>query len=111
MLFAAVVLLVGCQGKNASGRLLFVVPDTLPSGESSATARIDFERWLAQEAGGYTAIEDVQGGWLDPAGNIIREPNVLYLVSTKSHARRLQEAVRQRILQDFQQQEAYVERW
>lgn len=103
--------MVGMAGCSTRGRYLFVVPEQLPSGESSAAQQARLETWLAETAGGYTRLGDVQGGWKAPDGAIITERNLLYLVSIPKGARPFRRQLEQLILKEFEQQEAWIEGW
>ncbi len=105
------MLLAGCATREP-GRLLFVVPDTLPDGTPATEARAALEVYLAETAGGYTRLDEVTGGWMSPAGVVVTEPNDLYLVSPGgADPAELRAEIERRILEDFDQQAAYIERW
>lgn len=109
---AAVVLLglsLACTAPRT--RAFFVIPQELPGGESSEPQRVELEQWLAQRAGGFTRLGAAEGAWLDPQGRVVTETNHAYLVSVKEDPRAFERELRTRILRDFRQQEAYVERW
>ncbi len=108
--FVIAMLLGACAQKPQ--RLLFVVPEQLPGGEASTQQQAELEEWMARQAGGFTRINGVEGGWVTPEGKLLREHNVLYLLSLppgvpESFASELEG----RILADFEQQEAWIQRW
>lgn len=109
-ILAVVLLLAACAQRPQ--RLLFVVPEQLPTGEASTAQQAELEEWMARQAGGFTRIPGVEGGWVTPEGTLVREDNVLYLLSLppgvpESFASELEG----RILTDFEQQEAWIQRW
>ena len=103
----------GCSfGHPRADRLLFVVPETLPDGESSSGQISELEEWMARQAGGFTRINGVEGGWMAPSGEVLRESNVLFLLSLpKGTPGSLESELEGRILTDFNQQEAWIQRW
>lgn len=102
--------LCGCS-MNRPARYLFVVPEQLPDGTDSTPQRTQLEGWLVQRAGGFTEIEGVRGGWLAPGGETVTESNRLYLVTVPSGKKRFREELRQQIIGDLKQEEAWIERW
>jgi hypothetical protein len=108
-----VAVLLGCSPAHRTAqRLLFVVPEELPDGTSSAAQQAALEEWMASRAGGFTRLDGAHGGWMGPDGEVVREDNVLYLL-TFPEGDRADGAleVEQRILRDFQQQEAWIQKW
>lgn len=113
LLAAGLLLTAGCAGTPASGhRTLFTVPVTLPDGTSSETQREELERWLVERAGGYTMIGTGRGGWKSPAGEVITEENHVYIVGVyDGDPETFAKEVNDYIVKNFDQQEAWVERW
>ncbi|MFG0328795.1 MAG: hypothetical protein ACF8PN_02745 [Phycisphaerales bacterium] len=72
-----------------------------------------FEHWLIEEAGGFTEFSETRGAWRSPSGAIVEERHSAYLVTIPSSADRAVwiAALRDRIEQQFEQEEAYVEQW
>ncbi len=101
----------GCATSPPATRTLFVVPATLPDGRASDAERAELERWLVDRAGGYTELGEVRGGWKSPTGEVVTETNRLYLISVSDKPGLFEKELRERIVRDFHQQEAYVERW
>jgi len=111
LLLGLCVIALGAGCARQPGRYLFVVPEQLPSGAPSDPQRAELEGWLVERAGGFTEIEGVRGGWRAPDGSVVTEGNRLYLVTVGEHPRRFRSEVRARVIEDFDQQEAYIERW
>jgi hypothetical protein len=115
ILILSIPLLVamGCaSGHRTPQRLLFVVPDHLPDGTPSAAQQAALEEWMASRAGGFTRLDGAHGGWMGPDGEVVREDNVLYLLTFPEGERAdVAREVEQRILRDFQQQEAWIQKW
>jgi hypothetical protein len=102
--------LTGCTTRQPA-RFLFVVPEQLPSGADSTAQRAELESWLVSRAGGFTEIEGVRGGWMAPDGAVVTERNRLYLVTVPKNGASFRADLNNRIVEDFDQQEAWIERW
>ena len=105
-------------GTNGAGndhslgaRTFFVVPTKLPNGAPADAQRTALEAWLVERAGGYTCLGPVVGAWRDGAGSVVTEDNVAYLVTIDEDAGEFAEEVEERIIDSFEQEEAYVEQW
>jgi len=92
-------------------RTFFVVPAKLPNGAPADTQRAALEAWLIDRAGGYTELGPVRGGWKADDGRVVVEDNVAYLVTIDEDADEFAEELEARIVEDFDQEEAYVEQW
>lgn len=92
-------------------RLFFVVPTRLPDGSPADNQRAALEAWLIDRAGGYTELGPVRGGWKADDGRVVVEDNVAYLVSIDEDADDFAEEIEARIVDQFDQEEAYVEQW
>lgn len=92
-------------------RAFFVVPMKLPSGQPSDAQRAALEAWLVDRAGGFTRFGAVKGAWKAGDGQIVAEDNVAYLVSMDDEDEGFAKELRQRIEEDFDQEEAYVQQW
>jgi hypothetical protein len=104
----ATAILAGCATKSRSYE--FIVPQQMPDGTSTAEEREPFEEWLVDEAGGFTRLDAVEGAWRSPEGTVVREPNHLYLVTVPPGNSAFEGELRARIVEDFDQQEAWVQR-
>lgn len=105
---AVAAILSGCGAKSRNYQ--FVVPQQMPDGTGSADERLPFEEWLVDEAGGFTRIDSVEGAWRAPDGTVVREPNHLYFVTVPAGRPEFEQQLRARIVDDFDQQEAWIER-
>ena len=92
-------------------RTFFVVPLVLPDGGPSDAQRAALELWLIERAGGSTDLGPVRGAWMDDEGNVVEEQNRAYLLSVAERPEEFEQELRHRIVTDFRQKEAYVERW
>jgi hypothetical protein len=97
--------------ESRSARTFFVVPAKLPNGQPSDAQRAALEAWLVERAGGFTNMGTVAGAWKADDGRVVSEDNVAYLVSIDDDAEDFAEELEDRIEQDFNQEEAYVEQW
>src|SRR5688572_15561080 len=109
VLMLALVMLASCASPRT--RSLFVVPVESADGDATDAQRVILESWLVDRAGGFTDMGEVDGAWRAPSGEIVREKSRLYLVTTKDHPEQFEDELRERILRDFEQEEAYIERW
>lgn len=107
LLAAGLLLLGACAG--APKRTLFVVPNTLPNGQSSEQRRAALETWMADRAGGFTEMGEVNGAWKTPKGEVLREKNRMYLITVEDDPEAFREALREKIITEFEQEEAYLE--
>jgi hypothetical protein len=83
------------------------LPRVLPDGRSADEAREKLLNEVAEQAGGYTLIDNVLGGWVPPGNETaVQERNDLLLVRGGPELAFL---LRARLLEDFQQQVPFVE--
>lgn len=110
---AALLIASACASTPPGGhRTLFTVPVVLPDGTSSEEKRGELESWLVERAGGYTLLGTGQGGWKSPTGEVITEENHVYLVGIyDGDPETFAREVNDYIVKNFDQQEAWVERW
>jgi len=117
LLFTLVLVLALCGGcvmrPHTHDRLLFVVPAELSDGAPAEERLTVLEEWMAGRVGGFTRIDGVQGGWMDPRGEMHRESNVLYLLSLPHGVDldSVRSEIEAKILYDFEQQEAWIQNW
>jgi hypothetical protein len=104
-LVLAGVLAAGCQ--PAERCYFCVVPARLPDGGSSEAACRRLEAWFCRQAGGFTRIPGVRGGWMD-GDRRVDEENVGYLVAGPPH---LQAGIEDLIRREFDQAEPFVVYW
>ena len=92
-----------------SGQMLHLaaLPTVLPDGSPAKEQREKLLEEVGQLAGGYTLIDNVLGGWVPPGEDgVVQERNDLLLVKGPPEAAYL---LRARLLEDFQQEEPFVE--
>lgn len=109
-LLLACAFTAGCASSGGT-RFLAVIPQQMPDGSSAEEEREAFEAWLLDRAGGYTDLGTGRGAWRSPEGKVYTEDNRLYMISVGRAPRRFHREIRERIVEDFDQEEAYVERW
>ncbi len=83
-----------------------ILPRYLPDGERSAQQTGELLAEVARLAGGYTLIEQVQGGWVPPgAREVVTEQNDLLLVRGRPE---LAELLKARLHEEFRQEYPFV---
>ena len=90
--------------QTSSNELLHVaaIPRVLPSGERPTEQLADLLAEVARKAGGYTLVENVEGGWIPPdRSKVLTELNDLLLVKGPPEVAHL---LRARLREDFQQE-------
>lgn len=99
-------------GTNTGHRTFFVVPTHLPDGSPSDEQVEQLEAWLIEEAGGYTRLGTGTGGWKSPTGEVIVEENHIYIVGIYSgDPGEFADSLNSYIVENFNQQEAWIEQW
>jgi hypothetical protein len=85
---------------------LAIVPRFLPNGERPTQQMADLKAELAEKAGGYTLVEEVEGGWVPPGGGgVLKEMNDLLLVKGPPAVAHV---LRVRLREDFEQEYPFV---